>query len=44
MELFGNVLELLEIKRSISVLIEDGKYSLDSVLGFSLSDSGGDDI
>jgi hypothetical protein len=40
----GNGLELFEIDDSVFVFIVEGKDSFDSVFGFILTDSGGDNV
>ena len=44
LDLPGNALELLEVDDSVLILIVQGVESLESVLGFGLSDFGSDDI
>ena len=44
LDLSGNALELLEVDDSVLILIVQGVESLESVLGFGLSDFGSDDI
>lgn len=44
LDLLGNALELLEVDDSVLILIVQGVESLESVLGFGLSDFGSDDI
>ena len=44
LDLPGNAFELLEVDDSVLILIVQGVESLESVLGFGLSDFGSDDI